>query len=349
MGLQAYPHFTATLTVIKPQTKKGLEPTTESRDNQKSEAHDRRGPKPYGESPAMPIHVPTHVSPHQVPGNLVRVLRRHAEERPDRTAFVYLGDGLSGHPSLTYAQLDRRARAIATRLQDMGFAGQRVLLVYPPGLDFITAFLGCLYAGCVAVPTYPPHRHRMGDRFQAIAADTGSRVALSTASAAAQFQVMTEVEKSGQAAASSRILWLATDEIPDVLAERWNEPAIATDALAMLQYTSGSTSQPKGVMLSHANLMANIRAIHQAFGLQGEDSGVFWLPMYHDMGLVGGVLAPVFAGLTVVFISPATALQNPITWLAAISKYQATISGGPNFAYDLCVRKITDEQRATLD
>jgi 8-amino-7-oxononanoate synthase len=297
----------------------------------------------------MQIRVPTHVSPHQVPGNLVRVLRRHAEERPDRTAFVHLVDGPSDHPSLTYAQLDRRARAIAGRLQDMGFTGQRVLLVYPPGLDFITAFFGCLYAGCVAVPTYPPHRHRVGDRFHAIAADTGARVALSTASAADQFQAMTEVEKSGQAATSSRLLWLATDEIPDVLAERWNEPAIAADALAMLQYTSGSTSQPKGVMLSHANLMANVRAIHQAFGLQVEDSGAFWLPMYHDMGLVGGVLVPVFVGVTVVFISPATFLQNPITWLAAISKYRATICGGPNFAYDLCVRKITDEQRATLD
>jgi 8-amino-7-oxononanoate synthase len=297
----------------------------------------------------MPIHVPTHVSPQQVPGNLVHVLRRHAEERPDRPAFVQLVDGLSEPLSLTYAQLDRRARAIAARLQDMGFAGQHVLLVYPPGLDFITAFFGCLYAGCVAVPTFPPHRHRGGERFQAIVVDSGSRVALSTASASEQFQAMTKVENNVQAGAASGIQWLATDEIPEALAERWQEPAIAADALAMLQYTSGSTSQPKGVMISHANLMANIRAIHQAFGLQGEDSGVFWLPMYHDMGLVGGVLVPVFAGLTVVFISPATVLQNPITWLAAISKYRATISGGPNFAYDLCVRKITDEQRATLD
>ena len=297
----------------------------------------------------MPIRVPTHVSPHQVPSDLVRVLRRHAEERPDRPAFVHLVNGPSDHPSLTYAQLDRRARAIANRLQDMGLAGQRVLLVYPHGLDFITAFLGCLYAGCVAVPTSPPHRHRMGDRFQAIVADTGARVALSAASAAAQLQAIAEVEKGGQAAASSRILWLATDEIPDVLADRWNEPVIATDALAMLQYTSGSTSQPKGAMLSHANLLANIRAIHQAFGLRGEDISVFWLPIFHDMGLVGGVLVPVFGGVTVVSLSPATVLQNPFTWLAAISKYRATISGGPNFAYDLCVRKITDEQRTTLD
>ncbi len=297
----------------------------------------------------MSTRAPTHVSPHQVPGNLVRVLRRHAEERPDRPAFVHLVDGPSDHPSLTYAQLDRRARATADRLQDMGAAGEPVLLVYPPGLDFITAFFGCLYAGCVAVPTYPPHRHRVGDSFQAIAADTGARVALSTASAAAQFQVVTEVKTGGQAATSSRVLWLATDQVPDASADRWNEPAIAADALAMLQYTSGSTSQPKGVMLSHANLMANVRAIHQAFGLQGEDSGVFWLPMYHDMGLVGGILVPAFDGLTVVFIPPVTALQNPITWLAAIDKYRATVSGGPNFAYDLCVRKITDEQRATLD
>ncbi len=297
----------------------------------------------------MATHAQTHGGPHQAPSNLVRVLRRHAEERPDRLAFVHLIDGPVDHPSLTYAHLDRRARAIAGRLQDMGFADQRVLLVYPPGLDFITAFWGCLYAGCVAVPASPPHRHRMGDRFQAIIADSGARVVLSTASAATQLQAMTGVENSGQAATSSRILWLATDEIPDVLAERWNEPAIAANALATLQYTSGSTSQPKGVMLSHANLLANIRAIHQAFGLHGEDSGVFWLPMYHDMGLVGGVLVPAFAGLTAVFISPATAVQNPITWLAAISKYRATISGGPNFAYDLCVRRITDEQRATLD
>ena len=231
----------------------------------------------------------------------------------------------------------------------MGFAGQRVLLVYPPGLDFVTAFWGCMYAGCVAVPTSPPHRHRMGDRFQAIIADSGARVVLSTASAAAQLRVMAEAEDSGQAATSSRIPWLATDEIPDVLADLWNEPAIAADALAMLQYTSGSTSQPKGVMLTHANLMANIRAIHHAFGIRDEDSSVFWLPMYHDMGLVGGVLVPVFAGVTVFSLSPATALQNPFAWLAAISKHRATISGGPNFAYALCVRRITDEQRATLD
>jgi len=295
------------------------------------------------------FHEQIHIRPHQLPGHLIRALRRHADERPRQPAFVHLLNGQADHASLTYAQLDRRARAVAARLQDMGFAGQCVLLVYPPGLDFITAFFGCLYAGCVAVPTSPPHRHRMLERFQAVVADAGARIALSNASGAARFQALMEAEKSGQAATSSQLSVVATDEIPDALAERWQEPAIAPDTLAMLQYTSGSTSRPKGVMVSHGNLMANIRAIHQAFGIQDEDSSVFWLPMYHDMGLVGGVLVPVFAGATNVSLSPATFLKSPITWLAAISKYRATISGGPNFAYDLCIRKITDEQRATLD
>lgn len=297
----------------------------------------------------MSVHAQTRVSSHQLPGHLIRVLRRHADERPRQAACIHLVDGEAEQARLTYSQLDRRARAIAARLQDMGFAGQCVLLVYPPGLDFITAFFGCLYAGCVAVPTYPPHRHRMLERFRAVAADAGARIALSNASGAAQFQVMMEGGKGGRAATSSQLAWLVTDEVPDALAERWQEPAIGADTLAMLQYTSGSTSRPKGVMLSHANLVANVHAIHQAFGIQYEDSSVFWLPMYHDMGLVGGVLVPLFAGATNISISPATFLQSPITWLAAISKYRATISGGPNFAYDLCIRKVTDEQRATLD
>src|SRR5512141_393300 len=290
-----------------------------------------------------------HISPHQLHGHLIRVLRRHADERPRQPACVHLLNGHADHASLTYAQLDRRARAIAARLQAISFACQCGRPVCPAGLDFSAAFFGCLYAGCVAVPTYPPHRHRMLERFQAVAADAGARIALSNASGAAQFQAMMEAKTSGQAATSSQLSWLATDEIPDALAERWQEPAIAPDTLAMLQYTSGSTSRPKGVMLSHANLMANIRAIHQAFGIQYGESSVFWLPMHHDMGLVGGVLVPVFTGATNVSISPATFLQNPITWLAAISKYRATISGGPNFAYDLCIRKITAEQPATLD
>jgi 8-amino-7-oxononanoate synthase len=276
------------------------------------------------------------------------MLRHNAQEHPDQQAFVYLLGGRSDDVVLTNAQVDRRARAIAARLQEMDLAGQRVLLAYPHGLDFITGFFGCLYAGCVAVPTYLPHRRTL-NRFGAIVADAGARLVLSTADTAVQFQAMT-APGSGQTEPAPSIPWLAADEISDASAEQWKMPIIAPETLAMLQYTSGSTSQPKGVMLSHANLMHNTRAIYQAFGFgMGHEVGVFWLPTYHDMGLVGGVLMQVFTGLPSVLMAPATFLQQPIAWLAAISKYRATISGGPNFAYDLCVRKITDEQRATLD
>src|SRR5512133_1960315 len=166
----------------------------------------------------MPVQSKLQVSPHQAPGNLIHMLHRHTEERPDQPAFVYLLDGQSEQAVLTYAQVDRRARAIAARLQEMGLTGQRVLLVYPPGLDFITAFFGCLYAGCVAVPTYPPRRHRVLDRFQAIAANAEVRIALSTSSAMAQFQGL-----MGQTATSSQIQWLTTDEISDDLAEQWSD------------------------------------------------------------------------------------------------------------------------------
>ena len=282
---------------------------------------------------------------HQPSDDLIRVLRRHAEERPDQSAFVYLLDGCADEVILTYADLDRRARAIAVQLREMGLAGHRVLLAYPHGIDFIAGFFGCLYAGCVAVPTCLPHRRTL-DRFHAIAADAGASLVLSTTLSADQHQTLSVPENSG--ANARPIPWLATDKIPDTLADQWRMEAIAPDALAMLQYTSGSTSQPKGVMITHANLIHNTRAICQAFGL-GHDLSVFWLPAYHDMGLVGGVLEPMLAGVCSVLMSPATFLQRPIAWLAAISKHRATISGAPNFAYDLCVRKITDEDRATLD
>jgi 8-amino-7-oxononanoate synthase len=272
--------------------------------------------------------------------NLLRCLRGLASERADDAAFVYLTDDASQRTAMTYAQLDHRARAIAACLQDMDLAGQRVVLAYPPGLEFIAAFFGTLYAGCVAVPTYLP-RHRTLDRLEALAGDTGAPVALSTAAAIAQFKPM-----AGRAAG---IPWLATDQFDDARAERWVEHDPVRDSLAMIQYTSGSTRQPKGVMLSHANLIENTRAISDAFDIADNTTAVFWLPAYHDMGLIGGVLAPVFSGTTIIMMAPATFLKNPFLWLDAISKSGATIAGGPNFAYDLCVRKITAEQRATLD
>jgi len=272
--------------------------------------------------------------------NLVNCLRAHAAERPGDAAFVGLSDDSSRHTTLTYAELDDRARAIAACLQDMRLAGERVVLAYPPGLEFIAAFFGVLYAGCVAVPTYPPRRRTL-DRFDAIASNAGARLALSTASSIAQFKAMT-----GRVAA---IRWLATDELASADADHWIEHDPSHDSLAMIQYTSGSTSQPKGVMLSHANLVENTRGIRKSFAIQSDSVCVFWLPTYHDMGLIGGILTPVLSGITNTIMAPAKFLQNPFLWLDAISKSRATISGGPNFAYDLCVRRIGAEQRATLD
>jgi len=285
-------------------------------------------------------------SQQQSAGDLVRLLRQQATARADQPAFVFLLDGQTSDATWTYAQLDRRARAVAARLQEEGLCGERIVLAYPPGLEFIAGFFGCLYAGCTAVPTYLPHRRTL-DRFNAIFADAGARLVLSTAHAAGQHQAMVEMNR-GHAEAAPPIPWIASDDISDAMAKRWTMPVIVPQTLAMLQYTSGSTSQPKGVMLSHANLIHNTGAIFSAFGM-GDETSVFWLPAYHDMGLIGGVLEPILAGVTSVLMAPAAFLQRPIAWLAAISKYKATISGGPNFAYDLCVRKITDEQRATLD
>ncbi|MEO8302686.1 MAG: aminotransferase class I/II-fold pyridoxal phosphate-dependent enzyme [Betaproteobacteria bacterium] len=270
----------------------------------------------------------------------MQCLRVLAATRPGDTAFASLGDDTPTQSTLTYGDLDRRARVIAASLQRRDLVGERVVLAYPPGLEFIAAFFGVLYAGCVAVPTYPPRRRTL-DRFNAVVEDAGALVTMSTRSSIVQFEAM------GNEARATR--WLATDDLPDADCDRWTEHEPSRDALAMIQYTSGSTSQPKGVMLSHANLVANTRAISGAFEVKSETTGVFWLPTYHDMGLIGGVLAPIFSGVPNTLMAPAMFLQNPFLWLDAISKSRATISGGPNFAYDLCVRKIGADQRATLD
>lgn len=272
--------------------------------------------------------------------SIVHCLRELAAERPVDTAFTYLVDGDAPQASISYAQLDRRARAIAAHLQDRRLAGQNLVLAYPPGLEFIAAFFGALYAGCVAVPVYLP-RTRTLDRFHAIVGDAEASLVLSTAATVAAAKTM-----NGRSAA---VDWIATDELTDAHADCWTEHDPGPDSLAMIQYTSGSTSRPKGVMLSHANLLANTRAINNAFGVGPDTKGVFWLPACHDMGLIGGVLGPVYSGIPNIIIAPAMFVQNPFLWLDTISRFGATASGGPNFAYDLCARRITAEQRAGLD
>jgi acyl-CoA synthetase (AMP-forming)/AMP-acid ligase II/acyl carrier protein len=280
---------------------------------------------------------------------MLDLLRHRAEVDRERTAYIFLSDDGVATTSLTFGQLDSRARAIAGFLEGQVAPGERALLVYPAGLDFITAFFGCLYAGVVAVPATYPKPRRPLPRMSRIAEDSGARIALTTAI------TLETLDLEQQDAIAQNLTWVATDEIADRVGRNWRAPTVNSDDLAFLQYTSGSTSDPKGVMVSHGNLLSNLEAIRQAFGIEPivdpatNPTGVFWLPAYHDMGLIGGILTPLYVGGRSVLMSPSSFLQRPLRWLKAIDEYGASISGAPNFAYDYCLRRVTATERANLD
>ncbi|MFY9825399.1 MAG: condensation domain-containing protein, partial [Thermoanaerobaculia bacterium] len=284
------------------------------------------------------------MSPRYSPeATLVEVLRGRAERRGEDLAYTFLVDGESVESDLTYAELDRRARGLAATLAQEGIGGgARVLLLYPPGLDYVAAFFGCLYAGAVAVPAYPPRSRRPSARLQSIQESAGAKAVLSTGA------VLAGLER--QLPRHPDVLWLAAEGVElEKAAEEWRDPGVGEEALAFLQYTSGSTAAPKGVMLRHANLLANLEQIRLSFAQTPEERTVIWLPPYHDMGLIGGILTPLYAGNPAVLLSPVSFLQRPLRWLQAISRYRGTTSGGPNFAYDLCVEKTDEEERQKLD
>ncbi len=276
--------------------------------------------------------------------SIVEVLTLRSLEQPKQTGFIWLKDGEIVEYSWTYQDLEQRAKTIASTLQSLNAKGSRALLLYPPGLEFIAAFFGCLYAGVIAVPAYPPRHNQSILRLQSIATDSQSSFVLSTSALLTniQEQLTKDFELPIEA-------FLATDNLDISLASEWQELALNNEYLAFLQYTSGSTGKPKGVMVSHGNLLHNLEQISQSFEPNASSYGVFWLPSYHDMGLIGGILQPLYRGFTAVLMSPISFLQSPLRWLQAISRYKATFSGGPNFAYDLCVNKITPEQRVDLD
>ncbi len=275
---------------------------------------------------------------------LVELLCQRAKAQPEQTAFTFLVDGKTESSKLTYFELDQQARAIAAKLQSLNLTGERALMLYPPGLEFIAAFFGCLYASVVAVPAYPPRRNQSISRLWSIIASSQVTVALTTTS------LLTNIESRFTQNPELRELhWLAIDDVADNLAQAWEQPKLNSDTLAFLQYTSGSTGTPKGVMVSHGNLLHNEQIIKSAFGHTEKTIVVGWLPLFHDMGLIGNVLQPLYLGRPCILMSPMDFLQKPLRWLEAISHYKATTSGGPNFAYDLCVRNIKPEQRSGLD
>lgn len=276
--------------------------------------------------------------------NLVQLLRTRATLQPDRIAYQFLADGERPAESLTCAELDRRARAVAAWLQAEGGAGERVLLLYRPCLEFIVGFCGCLYAGAIAIPAYPPRQNRHLLRLEAIVADAGARFGLTSG------KVIGSLERGSDGEPGLKSLRLfATDRITPGLEDGWAAPVVTPDSLAFLQYTSGSTGAPKGVMVTHGNLLHNLELLRNRWGYTEESLSLSWAPFFHDMGLIAGVLAPLYAGIPAVLFAPAAFLQRPARWLEAISKYRATISIAPNFAYDLAARRVTSAEREALD
>ena len=274
---------------------------------------------------------------------LVDLLQYRAQEL-NYIPYAVLKDGEDEERTTTAAQLGERARAIAVTLLESARPGDRALLLCPPGLDYIAAFFGCLYAGIIAVPVYPPESARP--------ARTLPRLASIVRNAEPTLVVTTDRIRSTSASLFTHapklatLRWIAADTIPASSAAEWERPQIGPDSTAFLQFTSGSTAAPRGVVLTHRCLLHNLEAIHGAFELGLHARGVCWLPPYHDMGLIGGILEPLYCGGFEVLMSPLWFLQKPARWLRAISKYGAAISGGPNFAYDLCVRRVDLEKEA---
>ncbi len=274
---------------------------------------------------------------------LVDLLRLRAEQ-PDQRGYTFLVDGETETASLSFHALDRLARGIGARLQQLGLREERAVLLYPDGLEFVAAFFGCLYAGVVAVPAYPPRFNKPTPRLEAIVADAQVTAVLTVQAILDKRERLLD-----HVPYLEKLRWLAIDALADDLVEAWRAPAIDGDTLAFLQYTSGSTATPKGVMVSHANILHNQQMIGVAFGHTEQTIVLGWLPMFHDMGLIGNMLHPLYMDVPCVLMSPLHFLQRPVRWLEAVSRYGATTSGGPNFAYDLCAQRVTDEQRARLD
>lgn len=278
---------------------------------------------------------------------LVELLRWRATEQPEQSIYTFLTDGERREESYTFSELDERARSIGASLQEQTRPGERVLLIYPSGLDFIAAFFGCLYAGVIAVPVYPPSAVR-NDRslvkFRAIAQDVQAKVVLTASGLSSRVAGLL-----AQAPELQKAQLLLTDQLASEAAAQWRKPEIARDTLAFLQYTSGSTGIPKGVMITHGNLLHNSSLVERYCEHPPEAHGVTWLPLYHDLGLIGGILQPLYAGYESTIMAPTAFLQRPVRWLQALSRKKGTIAGAPNFAYDLCARKVTAEQKVGLD
>jgi acyl-CoA synthetase (AMP-forming)/AMP-acid ligase II/alkylation response protein AidB-like acyl-CoA dehydrogenase/acyl carrier protein len=275
------------------------------------------------------------------PELITQRLRTHAQRTPQRLAYTFLRDD-GKIDEITYHELDLRARTLAATLAQRAPSGARALLLYPAGLEFITVYFACLFAGIMAVPATIPHKTRASRRLRALIEDADPALILTRSDCEPAIKAsLSLVDAANRECLSTDTLAPAGD--PSAL------PELRADMTAFLQYTSGSTSMPKGVAITHQNIMSNVEAIRQAFQLHPDSVTVHWLPLFHDMGLIGSVVTPVHVGFHSVLMAPATFLKNPVLWLEAISHYRGTCAGAPNFGWDYCARKISDEQKERLD
>jgi len=278
---------------------------------------------------------------------LVDLMQQQAARREDTPAFIFCPEGDIEEDRITYRELDRRARSIAATLQRQGAAGERVLVLCRPGVDSVVGLFGCFYAGAVAIPV---DEHWPIRRIETVVPESDARFALATAKTQAKMKSAVDGLSAGP-----KLTWLAMDERSDD-GSAWERPNVGGDTLAMIQYTSGSTGVPKGCVLTHRNYLSNLEIMRWALNpaddapvMNSPISGVSWLPQYHDMGFVGGILGTIYGGRSTVLMSPSAFLMRPIRWMQAISRHQATITAAPNFAYEACVKRSTAEQRAALD
>ncbi len=275
---------------------------------------------------------------------LVDLLQYRAEYQPHQTAYTFLKDGEVEAGSLTYLMLAQQAQAIAASLQALNATGQYAILLYPSGLEFISAFLGCLLAGVIAIPVSPPRRIEKTLKLESILRDSQATFVLTTTDYIKTIKPRLKIQTC-----STQLHWIVTDRLDVAQAKQWQPQTPRLDDIAFLQYTSGSTGIPKGVMVTHDNLLQNHRALEQCCLHSDILTFVNWLPLFHDMGLIGNVLLAFRVGKPCVFMHPVSFIQKPVRWLQAISHYKGVLSGGPNFAFDLICDYVAPEQRANLD
>ncbi|MGV9616926.1 fatty acyl-AMP ligase [Nocardia xishanensis] len=276
---------------------------------------------------------------------LAEAISQRAADAADRIAYTFLPDGENESHSWTFGEVEQLSRALAARISQDAAPGDRALIVAPDSADFVLAFLACQFAGVVAVPVYPPFpvtSPRRAQTLRTIAEDCGATAVLCAA------PEQTRGLLTGAVPELDRLRWIGIAADPQGAQDFEPVPVTGAD-VSFLQYTSGSTSAPKGVVVTHDALMHNQEVIRQSMGFHPGTRFVGWLPLFHDMGLMGTVVPVIYAGGRAVLLPPLTFVQRPVRWLRAVTRYRATITGGPNFAYELCCRRIPAADREGLD